>query len=693
MAISETLQTFIEDSQLATNYPATVRALQNLSPEDQGNFFQIFQCFDETIPLSLGSSVYNKLFCYLNFASPQLAIYALLQLKQTDLLTAENFDVIRIAQDRDPTNTAKSLIQLEKHNILTEENREYIRIHPNRRELYDALKRLNRTNLLTAENFDAIRTAQNPFKLAKMLEYLNSSHLLTPQNRELIKTRSLTLNRWWLIEIETVFTQLKRAVRLTQTRFDALLAYNGRESFANLITALNMLETDNLLVPENADALIAHTNPIKIANLLQGLNRNNILTEETRECVIAHAHQMSFHAALENLHDANLLTPVNLAHLSADNNHFLCTDAAYEMVWNRLPNHLLTQATFNQLVINAQQPNPEEHIRRYMNLLGINHLNDNALVINGAQSTHTASVHHSVSKSAAQLMDSYRQRLEDTGLEKTIAQVTTYVEKLPNKSKKNQAAKRCIQRITNANHTFTDRTSQVTTKQLLALVWLAMQDAKNRKGSLDDAKERFVEGLYEIQRGYNLSETGSDDHAYRDKPICLAGTFNKLIEKLQGIHPDCEICFITEALASLKLPPVVREEMMRYLLTLADTQTVTDFLTFTTVIEQIKKEGVDVIWDKIKGKVADRLFNEFGSLYHNDKTDSDFISFVDAGRYMELTTLGDLSCFQEKLSQSPGYHQYCSMTLRSSAKFFPMKKSADDAGEHQQDNSKIFIAG
>ena len=50
-----------------------------------------------------------------------------------------------------------------------------------------------------------------------------------------------------------------------------------------------------------------------------------------------------------------------------------------------------------------------------------------------------------------------------------------------------------------------------------------------------------------------LTESGIDQGGL-DVPICAAGTFNKFIEKLQGIHPDCQIQFVTRKTASFKLP-------------------------------------------------------------------------------------------------------------------------------------------
>lgn len=56
----------------------------------------------------------------------------------------------------------------------------------------------------------------------------------------------------------------------------------------------------------------------------------------------------------------------------------------------------------------------------------------------------------------------------------------------------------------------------------------------------------------------NRVSTGGEDQT-----VCFAGTFNKLIEKLNGIHPDGRVLYITEGTCSLKLPIVVREEAIQ----------------------------------------------------------------------------------------------------------------------------------
>lgn len=304
--------------------------------------------------------------------------------------------------------------------------------------------------------------------------------------------------------------------------------------------------------------------------------------------------------------------------------------------------------------------------------------------INDGQSTHNASVHQAVSKSADRLAERYQLMIDGEGLESVILMIKAYVNSLSDDSLNNKVAKRCIIRITDQSYTYTDRSSQITTRQLLALTFLAICDSGNRVGTLEDARTQFVEGLYEIQRGYNLSDTRVNQDG-QDRPICSAGTFNKLIEKLQGIHPDCQILFITRQTASLKLPIVVREEAMRYMKLLANPNTAQEFRAFTQLVSQVKKHGVEVIWDQIKGNVANRMFDEFSSLYR-DRADHSFTGLIEAGQYTELS---DSSIFQKQVQNSKGYHQFCSQILRQSNMFLTHRTSSEYPSEHRHDSTEV----
>jgi hypothetical protein len=225
-----------------------------------------------------------------------------------------------------------------------------------------------------------------------------------------------------------------------------------------------------------------------------------------------------------------------------------------------------------------------------------NHANHGRNHANHAQNTHTTSVHSSVSESAKRLKNSYAFTFE---LEKTIKQIKSYVLSLES-SFKNDAAKRCIERITADDYTHTDVVSEVSTRELLAFAFVAVHDEIKRTASLEDALNLFIEGLYEIQRGYNLNEHGVDDESQNDGTICLAGTFNKLMEKLNGIHSDVEVYFITHEGAYAKFPKLVAHHSLTYLNGLTRPKTAKDYLSIKKLLDNMQDNGIEPIWDKIK---------------------------------------------------------------------------------------------
>ena len=273
--------------------------------------------------------------------------------------------------------------------------------------------------------------------------------------------------------------------------------------------------------------------------------------------------------------------------------------------------------------------------------------------LNYAENTHTASVHRSVSDSAKKLLARYSSMISGAGLDNTIRSLKNYVSSLPNTSEKHRAAKRCIARITAPDYVFTESGSQVTIKQLLALTFLAINDNEQRRGSPEDANKQLVEGLYEIQRGNNLSEAGDDDGIFQDYLICFSGAFNKLIEKLQGIHPDCEVHFVTGLTAGYKLPIVVREEAMRYLSQRASPQNVQDYLEARRLIEQVKQDGdVGVIWEQIKDHVHGCMFNEFESV-------NDLTGIVAGGQCVPFdSSSSSFHQLRQQIEDSPGFREY-----------------------------------
>jgi hypothetical protein len=107
-------------------------------------------------------------------------------------------------------------------------------------------------------------------------------------------------------------------------------------------------------------------------------------------------------------------------------------------------------------------------------------------------------------------------------------------------------------------------------------------------------------------------------------------------------------------LTTTTLHTVIREEVMRYLTTIAKPNTIQALRTFTDLMEQIKKEGAEVIWEHIKDNIAMRMFDEFSRFYRN-RTNPYFIALVETGKYRKL---GDLNVFQEQVQSGNHLSQY-----------------------------------
>ena len=304
--------------------------------------------------------------------------------------------------------------------------------------------------------------------------------------------------------------------------------------------------------------------------------------------------------------------------------------------------------------------------------------------LNGAQSTHTASVHRTVSDSARRLFMRYGTQLESSNAEKWIAAIKNWVLELPSQGHTFQAAKRCILRIAQGNYHHTDPDSKVTTRQLLALSWLAIHDEHLRIGSLCDAQQQFCAGLYEIQREYNLSATGTDDGGEDDHVACFSGTFNKLMEKLMGVHPDVCIEFITSQTAAIKLQVIIRKEVARYL----TPWTLNYFLNFPKQWQQLNEEGIESIWNNIKSTVSKCVFEEFHSLF-DSKESIKFTDFIDGGQYLQID---NSSSFHRMLMQSEGYKDYCRHVIRDNdvlcGRFFDDSTNKRRSHERQQSVGK-----
>lgn len=190
-----------------------------------------------------------------------------------------------------------------------------------------------------------------------------------------------------------------------------------------------------------------------------------------------------------------------------------------------------------------------------------------------SQSTHTASVHKSVSKSARKLFERYHDKIQGEHLGITIDSLLHYISTFETKvtSKYNGRLRDCnlygingLIRISTCE--FKEPVSQISVRQLLALAYWAIHDESGAFfGEKDKTTMQLIEGFYEIERGKNIADLSLDNEYTKSSSICLEGTFNKIIEKLCGTHSDCCIIFVNNETITDKMRAVLIKYVVKHI--------------------------------------------------------------------------------------------------------------------------------
>lgn len=484
------------------------------------------------------------------------------------------------------------------------------------------LRSLSYTDLLTGDgaqaNFDAVIATQYPMDLA--LAFISIDNIgLFRGNQAQANFDALVTHQEEYLGRALLFIRNTDLLRGTQAQanFDAIVAHQNPY---NLAQTLEPISNTNLLrnnqAQNNFVALVTHQNPYNLALVLYVLGTSGLLRGNLA--------QTNFNALIT--HEAILCH---------QNNHHNGVS-----IWEMMPDHRPTALEFQRIILIAQEhaENPDDGSGALMayinaNILNIVDMQDNNLIANRQdvnfnpnQSTHTASVHASVSESAIKLFERYKNKITDHALDDNINALSRWIHAHEPKDNKQKAAGRCIERLTHESYIYTDSVSKVSMKQLLALVWIGINDENARFGALEDAKNQLIEGLYEIQRGYNISKEVIDNNE-PDESICTAGTFNKLIEKLAGVHCDVTVLYITKEVATTKLKIVAIEQAQEYLDNLPLDEDI------ETLKNKINDEDMDYLWNQILPKVKVRMFDEFSSLYPEGIDSDSFNNDVNSGIY------------------------------------------------------------
>lgn len=388
-------------------------------------------------------------------------------------------------------------------------------------------------------------------------------------------------------------------------------------SSEELTEALIKLKESEILTSENFRAVVVSKwPPLQLANGLSYLDQAGILTISNRIFLSNSSCRPDFLAYIFiRLSQAQMLTEKNQEIV-------MLTEALFhsevlDTFWVQFPLRLLSENWTNIIKLASNQNGVARLIQFTRETLATlpepepapNELND-------AQSVHHSSVNLSVSESATKLKNRYGNNIN---FEQVFSQMQNTVMNLED-SVKNRILKRAIKRLLDPSYSFSAFGMKV--QELMAYCWLGIHDNTNRVGTLEDSLTQFFQGLVEIQRGYNLNELGQDQSGL-DSPICPEGTFCKLIEKLQGIHPDANIIFITKTAMALKLHSLIIDMLI---ITLKDNLALGEKFLWDDV------NIVEQLWDVIKPRIIDEL-EEYRGLFRND---AEFLENIEVARDLEL---------------------------------------------------------
>lgn len=419
-----------------------------------------------------------------------------------------------------------------------------------------------------------------------------------------------------------------------------------------LAQGLILLQKGKILTQAHFSLIIRHPSPYFLGEALLLLHQSGILTAANSEHISAHPELYPLYQVLVILDEAHILTAENFLSLIHAEHKTLLTDEAALSVWAKIPPHHLSQANYESLLNAAKQANPLRALLQATEGIIRPELNP-------AQSTHTSSIHRSVSISIQNLTATYGASIRH---DEELPKLKDFIDRLED-SPKNTAAKRCFERLT-------------TIHPFLTLVYVAIHDPSKCQCPLSDAKSLLVEALYEIQRGYNLNAEGIDDDQ-ADAPICLAGSYNKIIEKLNGIHLDVDVHMITQTGASAKFPKLAQHHALLYLSSIASPANADDYQSIKILLDSLQSaENLSPIWDSIAKTVINELWDEFAEAYGHPANPA----FIDLINQAKEIPLPDITVIHTQLMASIGHthaHESSPSSGLAEAGFFSGSKQED----------------
>ncbi|MDF2939834.1 MAG: uncharacterized protein K0R66_476 [Gammaproteobacteria bacterium] len=602
------------------------------------------------------------------------------KLSPLGLLNLQNLEWIAIAKHQNKFSLTLRNLYLYKKSLLTPALCSILAAYSGfSNQLLEGFIALDKAGRLNAEaplasSIDSYSIASRNFAVF-LLKLLSQNLINTKQhNDNLARLRDLCLN------LATSFNALVASGVLNHSSFEIIWKWYDLLSTHDAFYHRTLSSLDRLLVHMDRVHILNQSNLMGLlsyAKHLSSLDTNvgilnglGLLNQENYNKLLA---VIAYLPAISLVNAAGLLNQANFDRLC------LYAERMNRTLIN-MPPGLLNQVHLDHifgLCENAANSNiARANVLGYVNLLLLqfNRPADAGVgavpapLFNNAQSTHTSSVHRSIGRSVRSLREYYM--LSPENAYNSLEELKSWMRSLPGDNEKNRAAKAAFARILLTAREYREPISYTNFEVLLALIWKAMHDEENRLCELEEAKSSLLEGLYEVQRGYNLDEKGKDIGG-EDKPICTGGTFNKLVEKLVGIHTMVVIEFVTMETASLKLPIVVNEEANLYLNEHPE-----------ELIEN-QSEIIPNIWDKIKNKVADRMFDEYGSLYPRGKQDPGFIGLIEAGESTDFKIDPKLAQDSSELSTGGSGGAAAGQSVAAQAVFAPVRGGSGGAAAGQ----------
>ncbi|MES2142416.1 MAG: hypothetical protein V4471_06025 [Pseudomonadota bacterium] len=575
-----------------------------------------------------------------NVENTPTLLKALKILKRNDLLQDPYYEFVFDREAFFPVIKAELISGLKKNNALSEQNFNVCRENTDLILLLEVAKILERNAISLQDNFLPL-AAKNIHALLSFLNYLEKKSLVTKEQITAIKRASDNTLKY-LIHIVSLADEVASPTELS------LLIVENSEKLRKLSKSLMLLKNENYLTLENYKLVSTNLHyPDIVFQFSQALVvlRNNQLDDiRWKNEAYNSEHPLQLVFLFKELNKAGILSDTNLALLKKITmpNCFL----RLLRVLNRL--HSLTEENFEKLIrldrvlassyliyeklsrmksislellsevflISAEDLDKTTKLEKIEQLLEREEgasLNKPRLSINREQSTHVSSVQFSISQSAKHFLQKYGEKITASNLDKNFLEITDELKTLASDNNvKNRAALNALEKIISQSD-YIEPISKLNLRELLVLLWEGINDDSQRISSLLDAKVQIIEGLYEIQRGGNIDAFGQDN-GLPDEAICCTGAFNKLVEKMVGVHQFAEVINITPELAATKFPLVVKAKAVDYLISL-------DHERLLLTYDLLKEEGIPFIWKHIASNVQEAILAEFSPLYQLESGD------------------------------------------------------------------------